>query len=264
MDCRALRPMVKRRLLPAWNGLIYLRSVYFWVFIVLSTIFWGSLSFVSVVFSPKGEWSHLCMRYWSKTILRFCGMKLKVEGLEHIRGDEVQIFASNHQSFFDIWVLSAAIPVKFGWLGKKEASRVPFLAMHMRRNGYIVIDRSNREKAILSIDKAAETIRRGNRIAIFPEGTRSRTSAMGPFKKGLFHLCSQTEVPLVPMYIGGTGRALRSGSMVIRPGGIRLKIGTPFSTRKYKKGNISSMMRDFRTVMEDLEEQVVYRSPSQT
>ena len=240
-------------LLVAIHGFfLYLRSFFFWGFIVPNTIFWGCLSFCSMPFRPDGQWSHLCMKYWSKWILWVCGIKVRVEGLEHISPDTVQIFASNHQSFFDIWVLSATIPVKFGWLGKKEVARVPILKMHMKKNGYIVIDRSNREQAILSIDKAAETIRGGNRIAIFPEGTRSSCGKIGEFKKGLFHLCKKTEVPIVPIFLSGSGRALRSGSMIIRPGLIQVKIGRPFSTAMYEKENIVEMMRDFRTVMVDL------------
>lgn len=229
------------------------RSLVYWTLIVATTLFWGTLSLLSTVVRPDGDLSYGCMKYWSKSILFFCGMKVLAEGQENISSADIQIFASNHQSFFDVWALASIIPVKFGWLGKKEVARVPILGMHMKKNGYIIIDRSNREKAIESMDKAAQAIKGGNRIAIFPEGTRSCNGQMGRFKKGLFHLCLKTMVPLVPIYISGTGRALRPGSMVIRPGIIKIRIGKPFATVGYDKCDIDPLMVDFEKVMRRLE-----------
>ena len=161
----------------------YINSILCWVFIIVDTAFWGTLSLLSIFISPGGTLSKFCERSWGRTILWACRIKVRVTGLENIRSDQVQIFASNHQSFFDIWVLCSIIPVRFGWIIKKELKKIPFLNAHMKIMGYVTIDRSNREKSLASMDQAAEQIRNGSRIIIFPEGTRSRDGTAAAGKK---------------------------------------------------------------------------------
>ncbi|HOS38151.1 MAG TPA: lysophospholipid acyltransferase family protein [Spirochaetota bacterium] len=214
------------------------------IFIVINTIFWGSVSVTSVVYSPSGRVAHFCMRWWSKTTLWFCRVKVDVDGLEHVSRDRVQIFASNHASHFDIFVLSAVLPVKFGWVSKKILFFVPFLGWHMKLQGYVSIDRGNRASAIKSLDEAAEKIKGGNRIAIFPEGTRTRSGELQPFKKGLFHLCVKTGVPIVPIFINGTYGILRPESLAVHPATVYVKIGSELPTAGYSPERIEDLMND--------------------
>ncbi len=234
----------------------YTRSLLSWSFIVLSTILCGTLSILSVIVSPDGTLSHLCMKRWGQTILWACGIHVRVHGMENVSEEEVQIFASNHQSFFDVWVLCAKLPVRFGWIIKKELMKIPFLGAHMRINGYVTIDRSNRERAIASMDEAAEQIRKGSRIAIFPEGTRSRDGKLQPFKKGLFHLCLKTGVPLVPIFIQGTGKTLKPDSLLINRGAVSLIIGKPILTSDYQEGHIDRLIDDFQEAIRFLEGEI--------
>lgn len=239
----------------------YARSLLSWLLIALSTIFWGTLSILSVPVSPGGELSHLCMRRWGQTILLACGIRVKTTGIENVSAGEVQIFASNHQSFFDVWVLCAVLPVRFGWIIKKELMKIPFLGAHMRINGYVTIDRSDRERAIASMDQAADQIRQGRRIAIFPEGTRSRDGNLGPLKKGLFHLCLKTGVPLVPIFIEGTGNTLKPDSLLITPGTIRVAFGTPLATSGYAEERLDSLVEDYLSSMETLRRFIDVETP---
>jgi 1-acyl-sn-glycerol-3-phosphate acyltransferase len=96
------------------------------------------------------------------------------------------------------------------------------------------------------MDEAAEKVKRGSRIMIFPEGTRSRTGELLPFKKGLFHLCVKTGVPIVPMYIEGAYGILRPGSLFIRPAGVTVKIGPEIHTAGYSAEKIELIMNDLR------------------
>lgn len=232
-------------------------SLLCWIFIVLDTAFWGTLSLLSIIISPSGHLSHQCMRWWSITILWFCRIRVSVEGLENIDTSSVQIFAANHQSFFDIWVLNKIIPVRYGWVIKKEIGRIPFLGMHMRINGYISIDRGDNEQARTSMEEAARQVREGKRIMIFPEGTRSLDGALRPFKKGLFHLCRKTAVPIVPIFISGTGPILRPGSFIIHSRSVSVRIGASLHTAGYDEESLEPMMADLRSRMAGLQKQAV-------
>jgi len=230
-------------------GLV-LNSVVCWIFIAFDTAFWGTISVSSILYSPGGEVAHFCMRGWSKSILWFCRVKVYVDGIENVALDRVQIFAPNHASHFDIFILNKVLPVKFGWVAKAMLFKIPFMGWHMKLNNYISIDRSNREKAIKSLDDAAEKVKNGNRIIIFPEGTRSRQGEMLPFKKGLFHLCVKTGVPIVPIYIKGSYNVLRPDSPLLRPGKVYVKIGPEMPNVGYSGENLTPIMDELRRRIE--------------
>lgn len=226
-------------------GLI-LNSIVCWIFIAFDTAFWGTVSVSSILYSPSGRVAHFCMQGWSKSILWFCRIRVHVEGLEHVARDRVQIFAPNHSSHFDIFILNKVLPVKFGWVAKAVLFKIPFMGWHMKLNNYISIDRSNREKAIQSLNDAAEKVKNGNRIIIFPEGTRSRENELLPFKKGLFHLCVKTGIPIVPIYIKGSYNVLRPDSPLIRPGDVYVIIGPEMPNVGYSEENLQPIMDELR------------------
>ena len=223
-----------------------INSFFCWVFIAIDTVFWGTISIGSIVYSPGGRAAHFCMRAWSASILRFCRIRVSVEGIENIAHDRVQIFASNHSSHFDIFIVNKVLPVKFGWVAKAILFKVPFMGWHMKLNGYISIDRGHREKAIKSMDAAAEKVRNGSRIMIFPEGTRSRTRELLPFKKGLFHLCVRTGVPIVPIYIDGAYEILKPGSPFIHPSSVTVRIGPEIPTAGHSAEKLDLIMNELR------------------
>ena len=188
------------------------------------------MSFWSVVFSvfPAADNKiHKVANLWAKILLLICNTKVKVVGEENLLRGKPQIFMSNHQSDFDILISLAYIPVQFRWIAKKELFTIPIFGAAMRSAGYIEIDRSNREKAMHSIDEAALRIRMGKSIMTFPEGTRSRDGEIKPFKQGAFHLAIKSGVPIVPVSIIGSGRIMPKRSLKIKPGQIKLIIGKP-------------------------------------
>ena len=188
------------------------------------------MSFWSVVFSifPAADNKiHKVASLWAKILLLICNTKVKVIGEENLLRGKPQIFMANHQSDFDILISLAFIPVQFRWIAKKELFTIPVFGAAMRSAGYIEIDRSNREKAMQSIDEAALRIRRGKSIMTFPEGTRSRDGEIKAFKQGAFHLAIKSGVPIVPVSIIGSGRIMPKRSLRIKPGQIKLIIGKP-------------------------------------
>ncbi|MDY6935262.1 MAG: lysophospholipid acyltransferase family protein [Spirochaetota bacterium] len=236
------------------------------VFFTILTIIGGIISLLSLIFNPGGDISFYTMKGWAKIILWFCRIKVTVWGLENINKEITQIFASNHLSHLDILLLSSIIPVKFGWIAKKELFKLPIIGWHMKANNYIAVDRENTKKALQSFYKSAEKIKNGSRVAIFPEGTRSREGELQPFKKGVFHLCARTGVPIVPIYIDGTYEALLPDTFRVHPSKVYVNIGKEIKTTGNTKGSeIKTLMNDLRESIINLQSDITeYKKSSNT
>jgi 1-acyl-sn-glycerol-3-phosphate acyltransferase len=158
------------------------------------------------------------------------GIRFKVAGAEHLPLDRAAVYCSNHESNVDPPVLFTALHSRMHILYKHEIDQIPVLARAFRMGGFIPIDRRNKESAMRSIEKGAASLRSGNSFLIFPEGTRSRTKEMLPFKKGGFVMAIKAGVPIVPVAISGGRDAMQRGSKVIKPVTISIRIGEPIET----------------------------------
>ena len=130
-------------------------------------------------------------RIWGNVNLWAAGVKVNIAGLENINNLGPYIFVSNHQGWFDIFTALGKLPIRFSWLAKEELFKIPILGHAMYRAGYIPIDRKDHRKALASMNRAAEVIRQGTSVFIFPEGTRSADGVIRDFKKGVFVLAAQ-------------------------------------------------------------------------
>lgn len=205
-----------------------LRSVFFYIILFFSTIVLGILAVVGAFASRK--WPGLMASIWARANLWTAGVKVRLAGRENLESQGPYIFASNHQGWFDIFAALGSMPVRFSWLAKEELFRIPILGRAMYAAGYIPIDRSDRRKALISMNRAAEAIRSGTSVFIFPEGTRSPDGVMREFKKGGFVLAAKSRQPIVPVSISGSYRVLPKNSWKVRPGEIRIAIGKPVLT----------------------------------
>ncbi|MGC8492625.1 MAG: lysophospholipid acyltransferase family protein [Syntrophobacteraceae bacterium] len=163
---------------------------------------------------------------WGNVNLWAAGVKVRLSGLENLNGGPC-ILVSNHQGWFDIFVALGKIPVRFSWLAKEELFKIPVLGQAMSRAGYISIDRSDRRKAIASMNRVAEVVRQGTSVFIFPEGTRSADGVIKEFKKGAFVIAAKSGQPVIPISISGSYRILPKSSWMIHPGEIRFSLGKP-------------------------------------
>jgi 1-acyl-sn-glycerol-3-phosphate acyltransferase len=133
---------------------------------------------------------------WSRDILKAAGTPVIAEGLERIPRDQPVIYVSNHSSMFDIWALSATLPGSVRFLAKQELFKIPLLGPAMRAAGHIPIDRAARKKAFEAYDEVGRMIRAGfSSPVVFPEGTRSRSGELLPFKNAPFGLAIAAQVP---------------------------------------------------------------------
>ena len=180
------------------------------------------------------------------------GIKLKTIGKEKVPKDQPVIFVANHCSHLDIACLCGALPVNLHFIGKKELIWTPVVGWYMFIAGHIFIDRKSRSKSVISLKKAAQKIKNGKSVAMYPEGTRSRTGELGEFKKGAFHLALDAGVSVIPVHIKGTYNVWSAVSNKITPGDVTVRIGKPIDSTKYDKKTIKGFVSEARTAIEEM------------
>ena len=211
--------------------LSYARSLLFTnPLIYFFTAFLATGSLIGSLFDSRGRWQHACTRAWAWLILKISRIKVHVEGLERVRPGETAIFCSNHPSAMDIPILFALLPGQFRFLAKRELFMLPFLGWHLRRSGHIAVDRARPHQAMKSFDQAAAKVREGCSVVLFPEGSRSRTGELLPFKSGTFYLAIRAGVPLIPITLNGTRYVHKPDTYHVRSGLTEVIMHPPIAT----------------------------------
>ena len=176
--------------------------------------------------------------YWLSYIgicigLALAGVRTTAVGTEHVRRERPAVYCVNHASHLEppiiVKHLRPAFP-RLSGIYKKELRKVPVLGKVWELGGFVPIDRRDRAQSVQAIALAAERIREGRSLIVFPEGTRSRDGALQPFKKGAFVLAIAAQAPVVPVAIIGTQQSMRRGSRLIWPADVRVCFGEPIPT----------------------------------
>jgi 1-acyl-sn-glycerol-3-phosphate acyltransferase len=161
------------------------------------------------------------------------GLRIEVTGAEHIERTRAAVYAVNHASNVEPPIIFDTLHELFPRLRilyKAELRKLPVLVRAFDLAGFIPLERGNPEQSLPAIDRAADALREGNSFLIFPEGTRSRTGELLPFKKGGFILAIKAQAPVVPIGITGARNAMRKGSPLIYPVTVHVRIGEPVET----------------------------------
>jgi len=224
-----------------------IRTIISYVIFLCATVILGTVAIFLSLFDSSGNIPHRIARLWGKIPLRTTGTKVSVQGRENIDPQKSYILVSNHQSTFDIFALLGYLPIQFRWIAKAELFRLPFLGWAMSRIGYIPIERGSPKKAYRSMLQAAEKVKEGVSVIIFPEGTRSPDGNLQPFKKGVFLIALKSQAPILPIAIRGTGKIMPKGDWRIYPGNVQIIVGPPIETAGVppeKEGELSERVRN--------------------
>lgn len=220
-----------------------------WLVFFASTFAAGVISTTAGLFDRSGNTSHRINRLWGRAIMWASGCTVEITGLENLLTDRGQILAANHQSGFDIFSITAFLPVQFRWLSKESLLRIPFMGWAMKAAGYIGIDRENARKAIVSLKQAIATVQTGTSLAIFPEGTRTMTGQLQEFKSGALYLAFKGQLPITPVTIIGTFNIMRKKSFILHPQHIRIIIDKPIMYDEIKDQPEEEVLSRVRNVI---------------
>ena len=184
--------------------------------------------------------------------LGLAGIRYTVIGRENIPANRAVVFCANHQSNVDPPVLFQALHPRLHILYKAELRKIPVLGRVFEVGGFVAVQRENRDAAFASIEHAAESIRQGNTFLIFPEGTRSKTDELLPFKKGGLVMALRAQAPIVPVAVMGGRMAMQKGSAFVRPVKVTVRIGKPVETAGLTSGDRDALIEVVRGRIQEL------------
>ncbi|MBT3176129.1 MAG: 1-acyl-sn-glycerol-3-phosphate acyltransferase [Desulfobacula sp.] len=197
------------------------------------------LIFSMFLFPPKS--TIRVVRFLFLILIRIVGIKLVVTGRQYIDPDHSYLIMGNHQSLFDIFVVPTAIPLCFVGVEAAHHFSLPVWGYLIRKWGNIPIQRSNLKSAISSLEIAKKTLISGRSIAILPEGHRTLTGEMAPFKKGPFHLAKKACADILPFGINGLFDYNQKGHLIINPGVVKVNIGKPIPYKTFKNLSVEEL-----------------------
>lgn len=182
--------------------------------------------------------------------LRAIDVRLRVVGAEHARAPRPAVFLFNHQSQFDVIIVPKVLDGAVTGVGKKELAKHPLFGPLMRFVGVTFIDRSDTERAKAALAPVVSTLRDGLSIAVAPEGTRSYTPGVGPFKKGAFHIAVQAGVPVIPVVIRNAGEIAWRDSPIARAGIVDVAVLAPIDVSGWDPAEMDDEVEGVRRLYE--------------
>ena len=189
---------------------------------------------------------NLAITTWGEFGTALAGVRVQVHGEEHLWSHRPAVFVFNHQSAIDMLLLCKLLRRDFVGVAKQEARRNPLFGPAFALAGTVFIDRSDRQRAIAALRPAIAALRAGTSLVIAPEGTRSSTPRLGPFKKGAFHMAMGAGVPIVPIVFRNALDALPKHGVVIRPATVEVVVHPPVPTEGWRVETLERHIAEVR------------------
>lgn len=197
----------------------------------------------------RRSWLYPIAIWGAETWLKACGARVEVKGSENLEKRKSCVFVSNHRSYLDTATLFCCAGKRIGIVAKKELLKVPVLGQGMSFVNIIAIDRTNAERALLSMNKAKRVLEENYSFGVFAEGTRAMPGEFLPFKKGAFHLALQTKAPVVPVAIKNTDSMMGKKTGVAYAGTIEMVLLPPIETENLTEKDLMDLLKKTRAAI---------------
>ena len=189
-----------------------------------------------------GSVQQWCMRTWARSLCWAAGVEIVVHGAEHIARDRGTVYASNHVSWYDIFAIASVLP-RYTFVAKAELRKIPIFGWGAEGAGVVFLARENRKSAFEAYEAVAKKIEHGLNVVVYPEGTRSTSYLLRPFKKGPFVLAIAAGAPVVPVVVYGTREVMPKGSYRVRASTVHVHLLEPVTTTGYDYAHRHELMR---------------------
>ncbi|MDP8305926.1 MAG: lysophospholipid acyltransferase family protein [Candidatus Chlorobium antarcticum] len=195
-----------------------------------------------------GDRFHKIAILWGRFSAWVFGIEVTKEGEENYRPGGSYLVVSNHAGMADIPLLLGWMNLNLRFVAKEELGKIPLLGWALKSGGYVMIKRGQNREALKSLLAAAEVIKSGRSVHIFPEGTRSETGELLPFKRGAFLVAKKADAEILPVTIVGSHLITPKKSLAINKGKVRIIIGKPLRTSDFP--DVESLMEATRSIIE--------------
>jgi 1-acyl-sn-glycerol-3-phosphate acyltransferase len=215
---------------------------------VLLTVAYASLACLAALVDRSGRTTRAIGGAWSRALLRLLRVRVVARGLENAV-DGPAVYAANHASTLDIFIVFGHLPVDFRIVYKKSVSLIPLVGWAIRLGGHVPIDRSHPFRARRSLDEAARRIRAGTSVVVFPEGTRSPDGGVRRFKRGSFALAIEAAVPVVPVSLVGVKQVVPHGLSRVQPGAVEVVLHPPVPVAGRRAEEAEALAEEVRRIV---------------
>jgi 1-acyl-sn-glycerol-3-phosphate acyltransferase len=227
------------------------------LFFLVTTIVFSTISVIASFVDRSGKTYLWVAKLWSRCSLVLFGIRVRIEGAEHIQPGQNYVYAANHSSYMDIPILIGYIPDNLRLTLRSSLTRIPIWGWALLVGPFLILDRTNPQRAERMIRRAVEKIRDGASVLFFPEGTRTHTGKMEPFKRGAFHLAREAGVPILPVALIGSFNILpRHKWLPLWGHSAEIRIGAPIDPRTLSSDSPAEKRTEEVRLMQEAERSV--------
>jgi len=219
--------------------------------LIVNTMVFAILAVILSLLVNQKTGSYVGGVIWARFNALLAPIRVSVVGKENIKKNTSYIVVSNHQSYFDIFVIYGWLDLDIKWVMKKELEKVPGIGFGSKKVGHIFLDRSHKRMALETLNKTREKLVNGTSLAFFPEGTRNNDGQLLQFKRGAFKMAFDLSLPILPVTIRGTGNILPPGTIDLFPGKAELYIHPPIDILNYKEDDMRYLAEKTRQIIAD-------------